>query len=146
MKTARARSALAVLALTSTAACFDVLAPYEAGGGASAGGAGADIDVPSGGGADEQGGGNITLAEEACDNGVDDDGDGLVDCADTQNCRAATSCGTGCVCGAGVPTESQCDDGADNDRDGRTDCADSDCNARTCATSRLCCASGTCGC
>ncbi len=86
MKTARARSALAVLGLTSTAACFDVLAPYEAGGGASAGGAGADIDVPSGGGADEQGGGKITLAEEACDNGVDDDGDGLVDCADSDGC------------------------------------------------------------
>ncbi len=84
--------------------------------------------------------------ETTCTDGIDNDGDGLVDCADTQNCRAATSCGTGCVCGAGVPTESQCDDGADNDRDGRTDCADSDCNARTCATSRLCCASGTCGC
>jgi hypothetical protein len=87
-----------------------------------------------------------TAQETACGDGADNDGDGLSDCADALNCRAGASCGTGCVCGGGAATESQCDDGADNDRDGRTDCADPDCNARTCAAARVCCATGTCGC
>ncbi|MEM7246076.1 MAG: M14 family zinc carboxypeptidase [Acidobacteriota bacterium] len=49
--------------------------------------------------------------QEECDNGVDDDGDGDVDCDDAD-----------CTC------IEICDDGVDNDRDGLTDCDDPDCS------------------
>jgi len=55
---------------------------------------------------------------EVCNNGVDDDGDGLVDC-DDPSCFGQTSC----------TSEANCGDGQDNDADGSTDCADSDCSA-----------------
>jgi hypothetical protein len=66
-------------------------------------------------------GGNLLLCvpvELACDNGLDDDRDGLVDCTDV-DCRSAPACGGG---GAEV-----CDNGADDDVDGFTDCDDYDC-------------------
>ncbi|MFO0795797.1 MAG: Ig-like domain-containing protein, partial [Candidatus Brocadiaceae bacterium] len=51
--------------------------------------------------------------KEICGNGIDDDGDGLIDCDDpdcfSQNCQEI------------------CDDGLDNDGDGFVDCADTDC-------------------
>ena len=47
---------------------------------------------------------------EVCGDGVDNDGDGLTDCADIE-----------CVC-----TE-ECDNGADDDGDGDIDCEDADC-------------------
>ena len=53
----------------------------------------------------------------ACRDGVDDDGDLLVDCADA-DCAAAPNC---------VP-EAVCDDGLDDDFDGDIDCADEDCD------------------
>ena len=53
---------------------------------------------------------------EVCDNHVDDDFDGLVDCADTIACATNAAC-----------RESICDDGLDDDGDGRTDCMDWDC-------------------
>ena len=62
---------------------------------------------------------------EVCDNGVDDDGDGRIDCADPSCDRRA--CGPGCLCDVGVARETACGDGADNDGDGRIDCADDDC-------------------
>ncbi|MEM8901494.1 MAG: IgGFc-binding protein, partial [Bacteroidota bacterium] len=40
-----------------------------------------------------------TLAEEICDNGIDDDGDGLIDCEDP-DCGETASCLTGNVCAA----------------------------------------------
>jgi hypothetical protein len=52
---------------------------------------------------------------ENCTNGVDDDGDGDVDCADA-DCVGRTGC-----------VEADCDDLRDDDRDGATDCADFDC-------------------
>lgn len=52
---------------------------------------------------------------ERCDNGWDDDGDGLVDCDDL-DCRAVGPC----------PDE-LCYDAVDNDGDGMTDCEDPDC-------------------
>jgi hypothetical protein len=62
----------------------------------------------------------ITCSEaywgEICDNGLDDDGDQLVDCADPE-CHGAPGC----------TTESLCDDHEDNDLDGLADCLDPDC-------------------
>jgi hypothetical protein len=58
------------------------------------------------------------VRREICDNEVDDDDDGAVDCDDT-DCTNNASC---------LP-ESICDDGEDNDNDGLTDCLDPDCRA-----------------
>ncbi len=52
---------------------------------------------------------------EACTNGLDDDGDGDVDCADA-DCAADLACAV-----------EVCDDTTDNDGDGAADCADPDC-------------------
>jgi len=54
---------------------------------------------------------------EQCDNRVDDDGDGLVDCADP-DCVGQPACET--------PSE-QCSNWQDDDGDGLVDCADPDC-------------------
>jgi hypothetical protein len=59
--------------------------------------------------------GGSGVGEEICDNKIDDNGDGLVDC-DDRECDRAPNC-----------FESNCQDGIDNDLDGRTDCADADC-------------------
>lgn len=56
---------------------------------------------------------------EDCTNGVDDDGDGAVDCVDS-DCAQSLSC-------VPQPNEQNCGDGIDNDRDGLADCRDSDC-------------------
>ncbi|MCP4873808.1 MAG: hypothetical protein GY898_34400 [Proteobacteria bacterium] len=57
---------------------------------------------------------------EFCDNGLDDDGDGLVDC-DDPDCVGFP----GCIGGTEI-----CDDGIDNDGDGDADCDDIlDCQA-----------------
>lgn len=54
--------------------------------------------------------------ETSCRDGVDEDGDGGADCADT-DCAADATC---------IP-EPVCEDGLDDDIDGFTDCDDSDC-------------------
>jgi hypothetical protein len=54
---------------------------------------------------------------EECGNGVDDDGDGLTDCEDTD-------CDGTCA--------EDCADGRDNDGDGLVDCDDGDCNDPAC--------------
>ncbi len=54
---------------------------------------------------------------EACTNGVDDDGDGAQDCADT-DCHDAPEC---------AAAAEVCTDGIDNDHDGEADCADTEC-------------------
>jgi subtilisin-like proprotein convertase family protein len=51
---------------------------------------------------------------ENCANGIDDDGDGKIDCADS-DCSGSPSC------------VEACGDLIDNDADGLTDCADPDC-------------------
>lgn len=52
------------------------------------------------------------VGEDDCYDGLDGDGDGYIDCNDSD-----------CGCG-----EKVCDDGLDDDFDGQVDCADSDCN------------------
>jgi len=51
---------------------------------------------------------------EICDNGIDDDFDGLTDCADSVDCGAFPAC----------IEAGNCADGIDNDSDGLVDCAD----------------------
>ncbi len=58
------------------------------------------------------------LGVEDCRNGSDDDGDGDVDCDDTD-------CASACV--------EICDNGVDDDGNGLADCADEVCFSRTCA-------------
>lgn len=67
---------------------------------------------------------------EICDNGIDDDGDHYVDCADP-DCASVGRC-LNCQLGGPPSPEigtGQCTDGIDNDCDGEIDCADSDCHA-----------------
>ena len=92
---------------------------------------------------------------EICDNGIDDNGNSLVDCGDLQSCNgftgSATSCGVGAcastgnqvchnggqvnTCTPGTPAaegpfdDPSCSDQIDNDCDGVTDENDSDCDA-----------------
>ncbi|MDF9797554.1 gliding motility-associated-like protein [Catalinimonas alkaloidigena] len=54
---------------------------------------------------------------ENCNNGIDDDGDGYIDCFDS-NCSTSPFCQS---------YETDCTDGVDNDGDGLPDCLDSDC-------------------
>ncbi len=56
---------------------------------------------------------------EICDNGIDDDGDRALDCADAE-CADAGAC-------VDVKVPENCNDGRDNDLDGQVDCQDSDC-------------------
>jgi len=84
--------------------------------------------------------------ETVCDDGLDSDCDGLVDC-DDPHCGAMPcddgdpgtsndTCVTGvCVGTSCVPTESVeslCDDGVDNDCSGDADCADTQCLGASC--------------
>lgn len=80
---------------------------------------------------------------ETCDDGVDNDGDGLTDCADADCaavCPVPEICDDGLDndldglidladpdCQGSPQTETICSDGLDDDADGSTDCADSDC-------------------
>ncbi len=70
--------------------------------------------------------GCVSFAEaEVCNDGRDNDCNGLVDCADFA-CSGRPECG----CIPSGPREVQCRDGRDDDCDGAVDCADRDC-ART---------------
>lgn len=67
---------------------------------------------------------------EICDNGIDDDGDIYVDCADS-DCKFVDPC-TNCDEGSPPGPEfspDRCTDGRDNDCDGAIDCDDDDCHA-----------------
>jgi hypothetical protein len=72
---------------------------------------GGDEPPPSDGGHDNPCESAEFFPPETCGNGLDDDCDGLADCADPD-----------CSCGE------DCDDGVDNDGDGQVDCRDSDCS------------------
>jgi MYXO-CTERM domain-containing protein len=76
--------------------------------------------------------GYIGVASEDCGNGLDDDGDGLVDCADP-DCATAPSCT--------APPE-LCGNGVDDDGDGAIDCADPDCAGDPACLSAEQCANG----
>lgn len=65
--------------------------------------------------------------ETDCANGVDDDGDGLVDCADS-DCYNQPICQSS---GGLENTDKLCSDFIDNDGDGAIDCDDMDCNTAT---------------
>jgi hypothetical protein len=111
---------------------------------------------------------------EVCNDGIDNNCDGLIDCADP-TCRASTAGGSDgkvcrtaalvsggrcdyfgqCVCPGGQAREATCDDGQDNDCNGYADCQDLACNGQTCKVSgqsngRVCVTtangSGTCAC
>ena len=57
------------------------------------------------------------VISEICNDGIDNDGDGLIDCQDQEDCGASMYC------------ESDCGDGVDNDGDGFYDYYDGDCLA-----------------
>ncbi len=65
---------------------------------------------------------------ENCTNGIDDDGDGLIDCADVFQCGGMASCSS-------ESANFNCSDGIDNDGDGKVDCADEECD---CASVEIC--------
>lgn len=76
---------------------------------------------------------------EICDNGIDDDGDVYVDCADP-DCTNAAPC---LNCNGGQPPSPEfaagaCTNGRDDDCDGLTDCDDPDCNASDYYKSECC--------
>lgn len=80
--------------------------------------------------------GSPLCPETQCANLIDDDADGNADCGDP-DCFLAANC---------LP-EAACDDGADNDIDGAIDCADSDCFGQaSCASNDCCTVSGAPGC
>jgi hypothetical protein len=58
--------------------------------------------------------------ESNCTDGTDNDGDGKVDCDDTDCSSDHTACPT---------NEGNCNDGIDNDHDSDTDCDDTDCSS-----------------
>jgi len=57
--------------------------------------------------------------EEACGDGVDNDGDGLIDCEDA-------------TCAGDATCFEDCEDGVDNDGDGLADCEDDECAGPNC--------------
>lgn len=66
---------------------------------------------------------------EICTDGIDNDGDSLIDCADIADCSADPTCQSG--------SAENCKDGADNDNDGNIDCADTDCTGTAECTSSV---------
>ncbi len=89
---------------------------------------------------------------ELCSDGLYNDCNGAIDCADMA-CSMRSCGGNGrlcmaqaCVCGGGQSTEQTCDDGIDNDCNGSTDCADSSCNGKTCGPHGNACANSSCTC
>jgi len=68
----------------------------------------------------------ITASEtDLCTDGLDNDGDSLIDCSDTTDCIGDAACSDA--------TAEVCNDLVDNDGDAAIDCADTDCTADTTA-------------
>ncbi|MEN9800707.1 MAG: hypothetical protein RL653_4404, partial [Pseudomonadota bacterium] len=104
-------------------------------------------------------------ALENCGNGVDDNGDNVVDCADPScvdytcslppgsvgegSCQANGTCLCNGNGGNGEPNEASCSDGKDNDCDGLVDCADANCENKGCVLlsgGQGICIANECGC
>ncbi|MBU1218917.1 trypsin-like serine protease [Myxococcota bacterium] len=68
------------------------------------------------------------ILEEICNNGIDDDLDGSVDCDDS-DCLSYPNC-------VEIDTTENCSDGTDNDGDGLIDCDDADCRTFLACLSR----------
>ena len=70
--------------------------------------------------------------DAACSDGIDNDGDGFLDCDDYDCSRSddVTVCGGGGTSPTGDPenTDALCSDNVDNDGDGFIDCEDYDCS------------------
>lgn len=75
----------------------------------------------------------VGRAAELCGDGIDNNGDGKIDCADL-DCRAVPACKP--------KTETSCFDGVDNDADGTIDCADSDCKTTAACKPETICGDG----
>ncbi len=90
--------------------------------------------------------------ETVCDDGFDQDGDGLTDCADpdcdTAICdTAGNRCrDAGCDGCRMEASETMCGDGADEDCDGLRDCLDPDCDGAVCGPGGATCDMGLCPC
>jgi hypothetical protein len=77
---------------------------------------------------------NASSLTELCNNGIDDDGDNLIDCNDP-DCTADPAC---------APVAEICNNGSDDDGDGAIDCQDTDCTADpACAPNAEICNNGT---
>jgi cysteine-rich repeat protein len=105
--------------------------------------------------------------EEDCADLEDNDGDGLVDCADAADCADDPACqpvcgdgvldpGEGCDDGNTTPgdgcsatcdreAELDCSDRIDDNADGLIDCADATCEGRPCLGAGTACRGGDCG-
>jgi hypothetical protein len=71
--------------------------------------------------------------ETYCDDNISNDGDALIDCADTPDCDGKSCSGLGgCTCTSGARRETGCNDGKDNDSDNQVDCPDTDCAGQPC--------------
>ncbi len=112
-----------------------------------------DSGVPDGGALD--GGCDAGLGLEVCGDGIDNNCNQQIDCAETA--CATMACGangrvcTGLMCtcaGGGTPeaTELTCGDSRDNDCDGQTDCSDSTCAGRACGANGRTCSGTSCTC
>ncbi len=94
--------------------------------------------------------------ETICNDGIDNNGDGLIDCADP-DCSAQVCAGAGglagicttgtCVVPSCTPSPEICTDGIDNDCNGKIDCADTvACDGKPCKTGSptFVCKTGVC--
>lgn len=89
----------------------------------------------------------VAEAIEKCDNGIDDDYDDTIDCAD-DDCKNGTACGSGkqCLnkqCIAPVIAEN-CSNGVDDNGDLKVDCSDTGCSEGTSCASGKTCQGGAC--
>ena len=76
--------------------------------------------------------------DTSCSDGIDNDGDGLIDCADTGCLEKSTLCGVYIPLNPVYEEENTfelCRDGQDNDDDGNYDCGDRKCQQ----IAELCC-------
>ncbi|MBS3143321.1 hypothetical protein J4446_00370 [Candidatus Woesearchaeota archaeon] len=67
-----------------------------------------------------------TISGEICNDGVDNDGDQLIDCADIEDCEGEQF--NGYKCNNGIKKETACEGGLDEDSDGLIDNLDIDCS------------------